>query len=286
MEPVAARKTWRTLEPLHGLIYFAPEAVEEYAGIGLVPEVGGYFASRAAPMGSVPAEVVIATFFNFRPQAVRDEIPRAWSLAAPDTIVAARFRAASRALRTVLGAAADGPEVSEAATLAREAALRATEHPEGRPLFAGHASLDWPDDPLLVLWHAQTLLREFRGDGHIAAMTTEGISGIEALVIHGATGEVPRGTLQSTRRWTDDEWDAAVEGLQRRGWLTADSELTDEGRAHRQGIEDRTDALALPAYEALGDDACARLRTLARPLSKAVVESSAFTFTNRSAGSP
>ena len=99
MDPVTARKTWRTLEPLHGLIYFAPEATEEYAAIGLVPEVGGYFASRAAPMGAVPAEVVIATFFNFRPQVVHDEIPRAWSLASPDTIVDARFRAASRALR-------------------------------------------------------------------------------------------------------------------------------------------------------------------------------------------
>jgi len=286
MEPVIARKTWRTLEPLHGLVYFAPEAVEEYTAIGLVPEVGGYFAARAAPMGSVTAEVVIATFFNFRPQAVHDEIPRAWSLASPETIVAARFRGAARALRTVLGAAAEGAEVQEAATLAREAALRATDHVEGRPLFAGHASLEWPDDPLLALWHAQSLLREFRGDGHIAAMTTEGISGIEALVIHGATGEIPRVGLQSTRRWTDDEWDAAVAGLQRRGWLGADGSFTDAGRAHRQEIEDRTDALALPAYAPLGEDACARLRTLARPLSKAVVESSAFTFTNRSAGSP
>jgi hypothetical protein len=233
VDPVTARKTWRTLEPLHGLIYFAPEATEEYAAIGLVPEVRGYFASRAAPMGSVPAEVVIATFFNFRPGFVHREIPRAWSLASPDTIVDARFRAASRALRSVLGAAADGPEVSEA-----------------------------------------------------AALTTEGIMGIEALVIHGATGEVPRIALQGTRGWTDDEWDAAVAALQRRGWLTPDGSFTYAGRAHRQGVEDRTDALALPAYEALGDDACARLRTLVRPLSKAIVESSTFTFTNRSAGSP
>jgi Helix-turn-helix family len=286
MDPVTARKTWRTLEPLHALIYFASEATEEYAAIGLVPEVGGYFASRAAPMGAVPAEVVVATFFNFRPQVVHDEIPRAWSLASADTVVAARFRAASRALRSVLGSAAEGSRVSEAATLARQAALAATDHAAGRPLFAGHASLDWPDDPLLVLWHAQTLLREFRGDGHVATLTAEGITGIEALVIHGATGEVPRIALQATRGWTNDEWDAAAAGLQRRGWLTPDGSLTDVGREHRQGVEDRTDRLALPAYETLGDDACARLRTLVRPLSKAVVESSAFGLTNRSTGSP
>jgi hypothetical protein len=286
VDPVTARKTWRTLEPLHGLIYFAPEATEEYAAIGLAPEVGGYFASRAAPMGPVRAEVVIATFFNFRPEVVRQEIPRAWSLASPDTIVDARFRAARRALRSVLGAAADGPEVTEAAALARQAALHATDHAAGRPLFAGHAALAWPDDPLLVLWHAQSLLREFRGDGHIAAMTTEGITGIEALVIHAATGEISRGVLQATRGWTDDEWGAAVAGLQRRGWVTRDGSFTDEGRAHRQAVEHRTDALALPAYEPLGDDACTRLRTLVRPLSKAIVESSSFTFTDRSAGNP
>ncbi len=192
MDPVIARKTWRTLEPLHGLIYFAPEAVEEYTAIGLVPEVGGYFASRAAPMGAVPAEVVIATFYNFRPDVVREEIPRTWGIATPATILEARLRAAGRMLRRILGDAAEGPDVAEAAGLARGAAERATDHPEGRPLFAAHASLPWPDDPLLVLWHAQSLLREFRGDGHIAVLTTEGLSGLEALVVHGGTGEVPR----------------------------------------------------------------------------------------------
>ncbi|MGZ4691923.1 MAG: SCO6745 family protein [Acidimicrobiia bacterium] len=281
MEPVVARKTWRTLEPLHGLVYFAPEAPEEYASLGLVPSVGGYFASRAAPMGAVPAEVVMATFFNFRPSVVRDEIPLAWSLAAPTDIVAARFRAACRALRGILGDGADAPEIAEAAGLARAAALRAADHVEGRPLFAAHASLDWPDEPLLVLWHAQSLLREYRGDGHISVLVGEGISGIEALVIHGGTGEVPRAKLQATRGWHDDEWEAAAEGLRSRGWLAGDGTLTDTGRAHHQGVEDRTDALALPAYEALGEADCARLRTLARPWAKAVVESSMFGFANR-----
>ncbi len=281
MDPVIARKTWRTLEPLHGLIYFAPEAVEEYTSIGLVPEVGGYFASRAAPMGAVPAEVVIATFYNFRPDVVREEIPRAWDIATPATILDARFRAAGRVLRRILGDAAEGPDVAEAAGLAREAALRATDHPEGRPLFAAHASLVWPDDPLLALWHTQSLLREFRGDGHIALLTTEGLSGLEALVVHGGTGEVSRRALQSTRGWTDDEWEATAESLRSRGWLAEDGLLTAAGSAHRQQVEDRTDALAVVAYEVLGEDRCARLRTLARPLAKAVVESSTFGFTGR-----
>jgi hypothetical protein len=278
MDPTTARKTWRTLEPIHGLIYFAPEAADAYVSLGLPTGRGGYFASRAAAMGAVPAEVVIATFFNFYPPFVRETIPHAWSVASPEQIIGARFEAAGAALRRALGTAADGPEVAEAAALARVAAEAACERPEGRPLFAGHASLPWPTDPLLELWHAQTLLREFRGDGHIAAMTIEGVSGVEALVIHGATGDVSPSILQSSRQWPDDAWAAGVDQLCSRGWLTPDGTLTDTGAAHREWVEERTDLMALAPYQTLGDDGCARLRDLCRPLSKAIVDSGTFGF--------
>ena len=282
MDPVVARKTWRTLEPIHGLIYFAPEAVEAYEAIGITRDPGGYFASRSAAMGAVPAEVVIATFFNFFPDFVRRSLPWAWTVASPEQILEARFAAAGEALRNRLGEQGTSVEVEEAATLARRAAEAACERPEGRPLFAGHASLPWPDDPLLVLWHALTLLREFRGDGHIAAMTVEGVNGLEALIIHGATGDVPAATLRSSRSWPRDEWAAGEEGLRSRGWLDADGGLTEAGRTHRQWVEDRTDALALPAYEAIGEEACERLRALCRPFSKAIVEGGTFGLGGRS----
>lgn len=272
MDPIVARKTWRTLEPLHGLVYFAPEPEVAYTALGLPPG-HGYFASRAAAMGPVSAEVVIATFFNFHPALVRRAIPSAWSIASPSMILEARLSAAGAMLRRALGDLASTVEVEEAASLARRAAEEACRWPEGRPLFAAHASLPWPDDdPLLVLWHAQTLLREFRGDGHLAAMTVEGVTGLEALLIHGATGDVAPATLQATRGWSDEEWSAGVEGLRARGWLDADGGLTDAGRAHRQWVEDRTDASAVRAYEAIGEDGCDRLRTLCRPLSKTIVE--------------
>ena len=278
MDGTIARKTWRTLEPIHGLIYFAPEASAAYEAIGLPPAMGGYFASRAAAMGPVPADVVIATFFNFNPDFVRQTIPWAWSVATPEAILEARRAAAGEALRARLGDRASGPDLEEAAALARRAAESATQWPEGRPLFAAHASLPWPDDPLLALWHAQTLLREFRGDGHIAAMTVEGVHGIEALILHGATGEVPPATLRSSRQWPKDAWAAGEDRLRSRGWIDGAGALTDAGRTHRQWVEDRTDALAAPAYEVLGADGCERLRSLCRPLSKAIVEGGAFGF--------
>jgi len=235
----------------------------------------GYFASRAAAMGPVPAEVVIATFFNFEPSLVRASIPRAWTLASPERVLAARFDAVDRALRRAWGddvlASAD---LKTAAQLARTAALTASEHLEGRPLFAGHAGLAWPDGPHLVLWHAQALLREFRGDGHIATLVEEGLSGVEALVIHEATGEIPSPVLRTSRAWPDDQWDGAVARLVARGLVESGDELrlTDAGRISRSSVEDRTDALAVVAYESLGDDGCQRLREIGRPLSRAVID--------------
>ncbi|HUQ40160.1 MAG TPA: hypothetical protein VM030_08370 [Acidimicrobiales bacterium] len=273
MDPLTARRTWRSLEPIHGMIYFAPEAQKAYDAIGLTGSREGYFGSRAAAMGAVPAEVVMATFFNFHPELVRRAVPAAWAAAPPEAILEARLSAAGAALRRALGEEIDAPEVGEAAALARRAAETAAERPEGRPLFAAHASLPWPEDPHLVLWHAQTLLREFRGDAHVAALTLEGLDGVEALVVHAATGEVAASVLQSSRAWSDDEWAAAVERLRRRGILDGSSSLTftEVGRERRQWVEDRTDALSVSAYAGLGDEGCARLRELGRVVSKAVI---------------
>jgi hypothetical protein len=272
MDPLVARKTWRTLEPLHGFVYFSPDAEPAYAAIGLRPGRMGYFASRSAPMGAVTAEVVIATFFNFNHGLVRSVIPEAWSLATPAEVLDARVSVADRGLRRMLGDAVGSPEMAEAAALAGTAARAACEHPEGRPLFAGHASLPWPDEPHLVLWHAQTLLREFRGDAHVAALALDGLSGLEALVCHAASGDVPADTLRTTRAYSEDEWAAGVESLRARGIVDADGSFTAEGRRRRDEVERLTDERSAVAYAAIGEDGCDRLRTLGRPFSKTISE--------------
>jgi hypothetical protein len=279
VDPTVARKTWRTLEPYHGMIYFVPEAVERYAALGVTGRAG-YFASRAAPMGPVPAEVVIATFFNFYPGLVRGVIPAAWDHASPAALLGARLDAADAALRRLAAASVGTAEVKEAALLAHDAATLACERPEGRPLFAGHAALEWPDDDHLVLWHAVTLLREFRGDGHIAALTEAGLTGCEALVVHGATGDVAPAILKMSRAWPDDEWARAEASVRDRGWLASDGSLTEAGRAHRDGVERRTDELAAAPWGVIGDEGCVRLRELVRPWSRALVESGEFGFRN------
>jgi hypothetical protein len=269
------------------MIYFAPESAASYAELGL-PEEAGYFASRSAPMGAVTAETVVATFFNFAPSLVRAAIPRAWEVAPPAAVLAARLAAADAALSRILGDAVGSGEMARAAELARRAAERASERYEGRPLFAGHTGLPWPDPPHLVLWHAQTLLREFRGDGHVATLLLRGIGPVEALVLHVASGEIPLPFLRDTRGWSSDEWTAGTEAARDRGWLTGSPREDDDpvapptlstlGLEVRQEIEDTTDQLATWPYEALGDDACAELRALARPFSRAVVDSAGLGF--------
>jgi hypothetical protein len=280
VSPLTARKTWRTVEPIHGMVYFAPEAPASYAKLG-IREESGYFMSRSAPMGAVRDSTVIATFYNFRPALVRSAMAGAWESATPEQVLAARLEAADTALRRMLGDAVGSSEMERAATLARAAAVRAGERCGGRPLFAGHAALDWPTEPHTVLWHAQTLLREFRGDGHIAALLMYDLDPVEALVMHAASGEVPVGVLRSTRGWADAEWDDGVTRLRGRGWVEPATQdgglaLSTDGHSVRQRIEDVTDRRAVFPYQALGEEGCTELRTLARPFSRAVVDAAGY----------
>jgi len=178
----------------------------------------------------------------------------------------------------VLDPAGHSADVTTAARLCRQAA--AAVGIEGRALTAAHAALPWPDDDLGVLWHAATLLREHRGDGHVAALLTQEIDGCEAHVLVAASGAVPADVLRPNRGWTEDEWEAAVERLRRRGLIdTSTLTLTDAGRAARQRVEDRTDTLALAPWAALGDN-CQQLVRSLRPVLERIVANEAVPFPN------
>ena len=257
------------------MIYFAPEAGEELAAVGIERQRSQYFAQRAAAMGAVGPGVVAATFYNFNPALVARSVPDVWSRASPATVVNARLAAADRALRRLLGDAVDSRELAEAADLARRATEGAS--PEDRPLYAAHADLPFPDEPHLQLWHAVTLLREYRGDAHLHALLAAGLSGIEALVTHTATG---RGFLvefaQASRGWSPEQWGAAVEGLTARGVLAAGGGLTEEGTALRASIEAATARTSAAPWTLLGDVACERLLALAGPLVTTLLAAGAF----------
>lgn len=228
----------------------------------------GYFGLRAAPLGPVPAEVVTAVFYNFHPDRVARAVPEVWSIAPPERMLEVRLAGVDGALRRMLGDdVLAGPEIAEAAVLARSAAAAAPV--AGRPLGAANQALDWPTEPHLALWHATTILRESRGDGHVAALMAAGLGPCEALITLGADRGVSTTYLKAARGWSDDEWDAAVARLVERGLWSADSAgLTERGTALRVWIEERTDEAARGPWDALGPEATARLAELLDPFAR------------------
>ena len=269
---------WQYLEPYHALIYFTPAKRAAFADAGLKGGWMGYFASRAAAMGPVPAEVVIATFYNFHPDMVRRAIPDAWRLSSPERVLRARYAAADTALRDALGELTNGPDVEEAAALARVVAEAGD--PAGRPLFAAHASLEWPSEPHMQLWHAATLLREHRGDGHVSLLVGESIGGCESHVTLVAAGGSTAELQREYRGWSVDEWDAAVGRLRERGLVDGAGAFTAEGRALRDRIEKHTDELAVGPYSALDAAESARLEELLETIVARLAGGSPVTFPN------
>jgi hypothetical protein len=275
-DPTVVGRAHRAVEPLHSQVYFAPEHDEHLGALGIKPGRMAYFAARSAPMGAVGAGVVTATFFNFSPTLVARHIPRAWTIASPEQVVEARFAAARASLTRLLGGAdaVDVPETAELADLLREAC--AVLSPEARPLYAAHADLPWPDEPRLQVWHGASLLREYRGDGQLAALVHAGLNGIEALITHTATGRgFTEAAAKALRGWSDQEWAAACAALAGRGLLD-DAGLTEEGQLLRTHIEVQTDALSADPWLLLGPERTGRVVELGKGLARRVVAGGAF----------
>ena len=265
-DPAVARQIWQRLELIHAVTYFGPEPIGALREAGYKGFWMGYFAGRAAPLGAVGPEVVTALFYNFAPSRVARALPDAWSFAPPERALEARLDGSVAALRRSLGEV----DVGDVAALARRAAESAPS--EGRALFAANRALPWPDDPLATLWHAATLLREHRGDGHVAVLTAAGIAGREANVLHSSAGGAPPEFMVVGRDYDEDEWATNVAALGERGLLTNDATLTADGTAFKAELEARTDRIALTAYESLRDDEVDRLIAALTPLAKTVIE--------------
>jgi len=265
---VLARRFYDRFEPVHAVTYFAPEARAAFDGLGYRGFWMGYFAARAAPLGIVPTGVVTAIFYNFAPERVAKALPTAWEIAGPEAALRARQESAIAALGRY-GITA-GENVRTAVELARKAVRQAPF--DGRPLFAANLALPWPDDPLAALWHATTLLREQRGDAHVAVLAAAGVSGRESNVLHAAAGAVPRDYMTRARDYDEAAWRHHEQRLAVRGLLNDDGSLTTAGRQLKDDIESRTDALALSALDALSDDEVEALFQALTPVARAVID--------------
>lgn len=225
---------WRSVEALNNFVYLVPEAATHYKAIGLKGSWMGYFASRSAPMGAASPELVIATFHGFAPHLVQRAIPDAWSFATPEAVLASRLELATGVLRKAVTAEQAVPLAN-----ALEKVVAGLDF-AGKPLAAAHASVALSDEPLERFWVLDAVVREYRGDCHVALLVGEGLNGIDANVLNVAAGRTfPQ--QQQLRGWSDEEWADGKDRLRKRGWLNEAGELTEAGTAFRNELEDRTD---------------------------------------------
>lgn len=311
------RTTTKRLDALHSASYFAPAVTRALGEAGLTHPSAGYFASRAAALGRVPASVVAATFYSFNADFISEFVPACWDVAAPEAVLAARHRGVENMMAEIF--TAEGVETDALADAAAEVLtllqpVLEVMLPDGRPLFAAHAEAlsegietsDGALAPFTQLWAAITLLREYRGDGHIAALISHDLTGLESVILHTATGTTftARATLKS-RGWPQEMWDTYVEGLIDNGLLErttpagdgsdddgrgddADGRLalTDEAIVLREAIEDATDDTVAHSWSMLDEHEHARLDELSKPLARTVLKSGVFPAKVFAPGSP
>jgi helix-turn-helix protein len=266
-----ARRMFELLEPICLVTFFADECNEELAALGHRTYWDGYFASRAAPLGRVPAQVVHAAFYSFADGEAARHIPSAWETIPPEASVAARERGSAASVRRILGdELAGSPGLVRAADLTTKAATSAPT--EGRMMYAGMRTLPVPGDPVARLWHSATMLREYRCDGHIAALVGERIGGTEAHILSALEmGIHPPESFGRVHHLPKARLAAVMDGLRERGLVDPDGWFTDAGRKTKQHIEALTDELAAPPYDALSRAELDELVTELEPITAALV---------------
>jgi hypothetical protein len=258
---------------LHAPVYRSRELRARLADHGIEDRMAAYLAQRSAPLGlptgRPDAPLVIATFYGFAPEAVAQRIPAVWDAATPTQVMSATFASMQELLGRVL---ADHP--AAVAELAQLLAPVADAHPiAGRPLAAAWSGVARTGDPLLDLWLATSVIRESRGDGHLALLVAAGVGPLASHLITTGDGAEVRETLLGMRGWSADQVAATAEVLRAQGLLDAEGRRTDTCRALRDDLERRTDQLSAPPWEAAGPEAVSRIGDLALELLPALLAS-------------
>ncbi|RNL61950.1 MarR family transcriptional regulator [Nocardioides marmoriginsengisoli] len=271
MQQPVARRLYELVEPIPMVNFAADEPNEEMAALGFTNYWDGYFAGRSAPLGRVPAEVVHAAFYNFADGEAARHVPKVWETTTPEAAHAARQQGCVAALRRILGDLVGTSGLAAAADLLAQASISAPT--EGRVMYAALRALPMPDEPVARLWHAGNMLREHRGDGHIVALVSEGIGGLEAHVLSALDlGIHPAESFGRIHHLPAADLAALMSGLRDRGLVDAGGRFTDAGRAAKDRVETLTDALAEAPYASLAENELERLIELLGPISRRLQE--------------
>lgn len=243
--PTPARRLRDALEPIamHGLRSGA--VPDRLAGQGL-DRFDSYVWSRAAALGTPATSVVVSAFGVFEPGYLAAAYERARGRVTRERVLAAREDGASVSLAAVL--------VDDDVAPLADALLDAVRALPGtaRPLFSGLRELPVPTDPHGRLWRAADLVREHRGDGHLAACIAAGLDPLAMNVLTELWAGYSCGEYAATRGFTDEAVSTCVAGLTERGWVS-DGLLTEEGAAVRRAVEEATDVSQGALIAGLGE---------------------------------
>jgi len=266
-----ARRMFELVEPIGLIPYSADEPNETMFALGFTNYWDTYFAGRAAPLGLATAAVVDALFYNFAPGEAARHIPKVWRTTTPEAAIAARELGCVKALRRILRDHVDTPSFAHAAELLIKAATSAP--CEGRPMYASLLAIPIPipTDVVARFFYAAALLREHRGDGHIAALMTEGVGGLEAHVLFALDIGMPAEKFGRIQHLPAAQIAEVIDGMRNRGLIGDDGWLSDEGQSVKQRVEALTDDLAAKPYESLEPGELDELMAALEPLAVLLV---------------
>ncbi len=264
LEPIATQGWWA--KAVHDRL--------EPHGLGFLD---AYVWGRAAALGEPTPGVVAATFGVFEPGFLGMMLAMGRGAIGRNEVLAAREAGAVESL-TAIVAIDDDVRAAADALVAATAQLDAT----ARPLFSGLRDLPMPTSTLGRLWRCAELVREHRGDGHLAACIAAGLDPVEMSIVTELWLDYPIGEYTATRGYGPDAISAAQNRLAVRGWVDHAglagrpmARLTDVGRAARDEIEAATDRSQQSLVDALGDQLDSVVATAER-VSAAIVAAGAF----------
>lgn len=281
------------LGALHSPVYGSRQVADRLARAGLSDPKGAYLAQRAAPLGvsrsrsgsrtraadaataghdrefAPGSALVTAAFYGFSPSMISQHIPEVWDVVPPSHVVSLTLDG----MRELLGPLFRGREESVAELSELLGSVASDQPIAGRPLAAAWADIPATGDAIVDLWVATTVIRESRGDGHIAILVAEGVGPLESHLL--ARGAAPdfRLDLERRRGWTQGEIEEAVTRMRAEGLLDRHAARTELARSLRTRIERRTDEISAEAWEAGGPRMSGRVAELALELLPPVLTS-------------
>ena len=250
LSPSVSRALWAAAEPIVLLGLAGPEPQEAMTALGM-PGQSNFVALRGAPLGKAAPAVVAAAFHGFPRSRFEIHLTPIWEYVEPAAVIDATHAAVAKLMRRIVGADLDAAELARVGGLLAEVA--ASLDVAGRPLAAANQAIESPAEPWAKFWRAWTVLREFRGDTHVAELVAHDLSVIEAQVLGSAwkPEALDVEMLRSSRKLDDEVWQRGQDSLHARGLLDDAGVLTAAGVALRQDIEVRTDIACLRIWSQL-----------------------------------